>query len=350
MGASGNIGTALLDALAADEGVGRIRAVARRSPSRSWPKTSFLALDVAGDDLVPALEGADAVIHLAWLFQPTHRPATTWRVNVGGSRRVLDAAARCGVRTVVCASSVGAYSPGPGREVDESWPTDSLPTAGYGREKAYVERLLDALEARRPAMRIVRIRPGFVFQRTSGSQQRRLFAGPFVPRTLLRPGALPVVPFPLGLRFQTVHARDVAEAFRLALWDEDARGPYNVAADPIVDGPALARLLGARLLPVPPRLARAGLAAAWHTRLAPAEPALFDLAMALPTMRTDRVRRELGWAPATSAIDALGEALAGMAEGEGGDTAPLAPPPRHTGATAGPREARAGVPEGTGGG
>jgi UDP-glucose 4-epimerase len=329
IGASGNIGTALLEALAADPGVVRVRAVARRPPSRSWPKTSFLALDVASADLVAAVDGADAVIHLAWLFQPTHRPTVTWRTNVGGSERVLDAVARHGVRSLLCASSVGAYSPGHGREVDESWPTDSVPTAGYGREKAYVERLLDALEARHPEMRVVRIRPGFVFQRTSGSQQRRLFAGPFVPASLLRPGVLPVVPFPSGLRFQAVHARDVAEAFRLALHDGGARGAYNVAADPVVDGAAVARLLDARLVTVPPWLARAALAAAWHARLAPAEPALFDLAMALPTMRTDRARRELGWSPGTSATEALAEALAGMAQGSGADTAPLAPvPPR----------------------
>lgn len=325
VGATGNIGTAVLDTLTADPDVDRVRALARRPPGRSWPKTSFAAADVVADDLVPLLRGADAVVHLAWLFQPTHRPTLTWEVNVVGTGRVLDAAIRAGAHTVVCSSSVGAYSPGRGREVDESWPTDSIPTAAYGREKAYVERLLDAAEARHPEVRVVRLRPAFVFQRSSGTQQRRLFAGPFVPASLVRPGRLPVVPFPAGLRFQGVHASDVARAFVAAAKNESARGAYNVAADPVIDGEALAEVLGGRYVPVPPSLVRAALAAAWLAHLAPAEPALFDLALGLPTMRTDRARAELAWSPSMSATDALAEALTGMAEGSGGDTEPLAP-------------------------
>jgi nucleoside-diphosphate-sugar epimerase len=68
---------------------------------------------VAQDDLVPHLLDADALIHLAWLFQPTHDPVVTWRSNVEGSIRVFDAAVEAGVPTIVYASSVGAHSPGP---------------------------------------------------------------------------------------------------------------------------------------------------------------------------------------------------------------------------------------------
>lgn len=333
VGATGNIGTAVLEALSADDGVSRIRAVARRAPRRSWPKTTFVQADVVNDDLDPVMEGADALVHLAWIFQPTHQPEVTWRVNVGGSIRVFDAAVRHRVGVVVYSSSVGAYSPlpvplrgaGADEHVDESWPTDSLPTAGYGREKAYVERVLDSLEAKNPDVRVVRIRPGFVFQRSSGTQQRRLFAGPFVPASLLRSDALSVLPFPRGLRFQAVHASDLAQAFRLALQHPGARGAFNVAADPVIDSERLGEILGARPVLVSPKLVRAALAAAWHARLAPAEPALFDLAMGLPLMRTDRVRQELGWEPALRADVAVAEALAGMAEGAGAATAPLSP-------------------------
>jgi nucleoside-diphosphate-sugar epimerase len=49
------------------------------------------------------------------------------RVNVDGSARVFRAVADAGVRSLVYASSVGAYSRGPkDRLVDESWPTDVL--------------------------------------------------------------------------------------------------------------------------------------------------------------------------------------------------------------------------------
>ena len=38
-------------------------------------------LDVGRDDLRPHLRGVDAVVHLAWLFQPERRPDVTWQAN-----------------------------------------------------------------------------------------------------------------------------------------------------------------------------------------------------------------------------------------------------------------------------
>lgn len=323
VGATGNIGTAVVDALSADPAVASIRAVARRPPQRTWSKTSFFAADVATDDLGAVVAGADAVVHLAWIFQPVRKPTQTWKVNVGGSIRLFDAVTRQGVPVLVCSSSVGAYSPAPGREVDESWRTDGLPTAPYAREKAYVERVLDAVEASDSQRRVVRVRPGFVFQRAAGPEQLRLFGGPLAHRRLLRPKALPVLPFPSGLRFQAVHAADLAQVFRLAVTDPSARGAYNVAADPVIDADAVAAILQARAVPVPKAVVRGALALGWAARVAPVSPPMLDMAFGLPMMRTRRVRDELGWAPAHSATDALAEGLAGMAEGAEGGTAPL---------------------------
>jgi len=219
VGATGNVGTSLVQALGDDPQVSEVLGLARRRPAWSPPKTQWATVDVGGDDdLVSHFRSADAVVHLAWLFQPTHDPVTTWRNNVGGSIRVFDAVAEAGVPALVYASSVGAYSPGPkDRAVDESWPTDGWPTAGYTREKAYVERVLDIFERDNPSRRVVRLRPGFIFKRESASQQRRLFAGPFLPARLARPGLVPVVPDLPGLRFQVLHSLDAAEAYRLAL-------------------------------------------------------------------------------------------------------------------------------------
>src|SRR5690606_9993072 len=112
-----------------------------------------------------AFAGADAVVHLAWAFQPTHDPATTWRTNVLGSMRVFDAVAAAGVPALLHASSVGAYSPGPkDHAVDESWPTHGWPDAAYCREKAYLERALDTFERDHPAPRVVRMPPALLLQ------------------------------------------------------------------------------------------------------------------------------------------------------------------------------------------
>ncbi|MFO7280853.1 MAG: NAD-dependent epimerase/dehydratase family protein [Thermoanaerobacterales bacterium] len=323
VGATGNVGTSVVDELARRPEVTEVVAVARRAPAVDWPPSvRFVAADVATDDLEPVLAGADAVVHLAWLFQPSHDPLLTWRVNAVGSARVFEAAAAAGVGAVVYSSSVGAYSPAPDRTVDETWPTHSIPTAAYGREKAYVERVLDAFEARHPEIRVVRLRPAFIFKRTAGPEQRRLFAGPLLPRAVLRRG-VPVLPLPAGLRFQALHSTDAARAFAVAATG-DARGAFNIAAEPVIDAAALASVVGARPVEVPPRALRAALATAWHLRLVPTQPALYDLALGLPLLDTTRAATELGWRPTVSAVDALAEAVAGMAEGAGEDTPPLA--------------------------
>lgn len=325
VGATGNVGSALVKRLAADPGVEEIRALARRPPEWKYPKVRVATVDIADDNLAPHLEGVDVVVHLAWVFQPTHRPMETWRSNVVGSQRVFRAVAEGRVPALVYASSVGAYSPCRDDEpVDESWPTDGVPTAAYGREKAYVERVLDAFEARHPDIRVVRLRTGFVFQAAAATQQRRLFGGPLAPTPLLRLGLPPILPYPHGLRFQALHAVDAAFAYQLAAMRE-VRGAFNIAADPVLDGEVLAGFLGARQLPMPPRLVRSALGAAWRAHVVPAQPELFDLAMGLPIMSTERARHELRWAPAIPATDAVSEMLRGLAEGAGDRTAPLMP-------------------------
>ena len=136
-GATGNVGTSLIEALGPEAEVDAIVGLARRAPDWRPAKTTWVQVDVATDALEPHLEGADVVVHLAWIFQPTHDDLETWRTNVLGSIRVFDAVAATGVPALVYASSVGAYSPGPqDRGVDEAWPTHALPHAAYGREKS----------------------------------------------------------------------------------------------------------------------------------------------------------------------------------------------------------------------
>ena len=133
-----------------------------------------------------------------------------------------------------------------------------------------------------------------------------------------------MVPWPSGLRFQALHATDVAEAYRLAITG-GARGAFNVAAEPVIDASVIGELLGARTVPVPGKAARAGLSALWHLHTVPAEPALLDLVLGLPLLDTTRIRNELGWEPKVSSVEAMREVIAGMGDSAGGESPTLKP-------------------------
>jgi nucleoside-diphosphate-sugar epimerase len=331
-GATGNVGTSVLAALGGDPKVTEIVGLARRVPeSLSLPKVRWQQADVTATPLAPIFAGADAVVHLAWAIQPSHDEEAMEGINVLGSQRVFGAAAQAGVGALVYASSVGAYSPGPkDEEVDESWPVDGIPTSAYSRHKARVERLLDDLSAG-SRMRVVRLRPGLIFKAEAASEIRRFFLGPLLPNFLVRPRLIPFVPDVPGLRFQAVHADDVGEAYRSAVVG-DVDGAFNIAAAPTIGPPELASLFRARRLPVPAKVLRAAASATWRAHLQPADAGWIDLALGVPLMDTGRARRELGWEPRMTSLEALGELLVGLRRGAGGDTPPLDPkaggPPR----------------------
>jgi UDP-glucose 4-epimerase len=323
-GATGNVGTSLLAALARESAVERIVAIARRPAHLGDARVEMVVADVGNADLAPLFAEADAVVHLAWLIQPSRDERTLRAVNVEGTRNVLEAVARAGVRAVIYASSVGAYSPGPkDRLVDESWPTGGVDSLFYSRHKAETERMLDRFERDRPGTRVVRMRPGLIFKREAATGIRRLFAGPLLPSPLLRRELIPFVPDVPRLRFQAVHSLDVGEAYRLALVS-DAHGAFNVAADPVLDPAVLAEALRARPIHVRGGVLRAVAALSWKLRLQPSPPGWIDLALGVPLMDTSRAHRELGWQPRHSAVAALTELLDGLRDGADFPTPPLA--------------------------
>jgi UDP-glucose 4-epimerase len=321
VGATGNVGTSLLDALAKDADVASVLGLARRRPEIEFPKAEFAAADITRDDLVPHFRGAGAVIHLAWLIQPAHDLDYVRRVNVEGSTRVFAAVAEAGVPSLVYASSVGAYSPGPkDRTVDETWPTSGIRTSYYSRHKAETERLLDRFEREHPTTRVVRLRPALIFKRESAAEQRRLFIGPFFPSILAR--RIPFVPDIPRLRFQAVHSYDIGEAYRLAA-RSDVRGAFNIAADPILDPNELARIVRARKVPVPVGLARAAAQLTFRLHLQAADVGWVDMALQTPLLDSTRAREELGWVPRRSAEDAIRDLLAGLQDDAAFPTPPL---------------------------
>lgn len=337
VGASGNAGTALLRRLREDRHH-ELTGVVRRVPQTAgapYDGMRWHACDIgaygATDRLAAIFDGADAVVHLAWQIQPSHDQRRLHRTNVGGSRAVIDATVRAGVPALVVASSVGVYAPGPkDQRVTERWPSTGVPGSSYSMHKAAVEALLDRAEAEHPSLRVVRLRPGLIFQRDAGTEIGRYFLGPLAPTGLLRFGRIPLVPSDPALRVQAVHADDVADAYARAI-TADVRGAFNIAADPVLTPQVAAALFHGRAVGVPGGLLRVAAGVTWRLRLQPVDSGWVRLALNAPLMSTERATTELGWRPRTDAATALRELIDGMATHAHTDAPPLSGTPTMAG-------------------
>jgi nucleoside-diphosphate-sugar epimerase len=318
-GASGNIGTALLRRLGAEADQHQIVGVCRRPPSGGFPYdgVEWVSIDLADVDafgqLLPVLDGADAVVHLAWGFQPSRDVEYLRRLDVGGSAAVLEAARKAGVAHLVHMSSLGAYTPrADDAPVDESWPTEGITTLAYSEHKVAVERALDRHEAAHPdAPLVTRLRPGVVAQRDAGSALLRYALPDLLPAGVLK--YVPVLPVDRSLVFQCVHADDVADAVVRVLQRRPG-GAFNLVADPPITRDDIAEALGARPVHVDRRVLRAVVALGWRARVQSLDPGWIDLAFAVPLMDAGRAHRELEWHPRVDALAGMATAASAPSE------------------------------------
>jgi nucleoside-diphosphate-sugar epimerase len=330
-GASGNVGTALLRRLA-EAGVGEVRGLARRRPPETEPYDGarWYTADLGSADseavLAEFLDGADAVVHLAWALLPDRRPDVLHAVNIEGSRRVLTAAGAAGVPHVVHMSSIGTYAAGPQvHPVREDWPTTGVPSSQYSRQKSQVEQMVRDFDAAHPQTTVSVTRPTLVLQPDAASEIGRYFLGPFLfPAARMVPGKvarLLPLPLPGSLHLAFVHADDVADAIARIL-DRQAPGPFNLSAPPNFDADGLAGALGARRVPVPSSVLRTGMQAAFLARVLQIEPGWLDLGLGVPPLDTTRARTQLGWTARHHGGDVIREFVAALSTGAG-HTGPL---------------------------
>jgi UDP-glucose 4-epimerase len=319
LGATGNVGTALLRQLAeakpdAGEEI-EVVGVARRIPPQDPPydRASWESMDVAdpgaAQGLARVFHGADAVINLVWSFQPARNVERLEAVGVGGLKAVLAAAKTAALPHLVHMSSVGAYSGGSyGRPVSESYPTDGIPTSPYSRHKAVAERLLDEFRKDSPTTIVTAVRPGLVMQREAASSLLRYALPALLPARAV--GWLPVLPLDRRFLVPVIAADDVAAALEKIV-RQRAGGAFNLAADEPLDRALLAAALHAWPFSVPAKVLRGLLTVTWRLHLQRLDPSWLDLAFSVPLLSTDRAKQELGWKPEIRTADAIRDVIAG---------------------------------------
>ena len=166
-GPTGTFGLALMPVLQADPRIERVIGIARRPfdpAARGWTKMDYRRGDVRDvETLRTAFEGADVVVHLAFLIVGGARE-TTRAINVEGTLNAFRAAAGAGAERFVYASSIAAYGFHADNPVGitEDWATRPADRLFYAQEKAELEHLLEEQAASHPGTALYLLRPPVV--------------------------------------------------------------------------------------------------------------------------------------------------------------------------------------------
>lgn len=288
-GAAGDFGTAILPRLLAAERVTEVVGIDIAPLRIEHAKLRPVSCDVRAPELAEHLDGAEGVVHLAFVLVPGRDLDAAHEVNVAGSRNALEGAAAAGASRFVVASSISAHgAPEPGlAPVGEHDFPAGAPQRFYFRDKAQVEHLLDWWQAAHPesGLTITRLRPGFVFGRDFDNPALSLMGSP-----------LALLPSDGG-RSQLIHQDDLAAAFCEAAL-RDLPGAYLLVTEDSISQEDLARISGGRVIRVPVRAAELGLDVAFALRLAPvsSEWAVSGDRVGQPGRAADA----LAWRPAAS--------------------------------------------------
>ncbi|HEU5301414.1 MAG TPA: NAD-dependent epimerase/dehydratase family protein [Acidimicrobiia bacterium] len=312
-GASGLVGGALVAELADAPEVTRIVGIDVRVPQRQAPGLEFRLADVAHSELKPLLEGVDVLVHLASVVDPIPDEHLMARINVGGTRRALDAAAAVGVRKVVRVSSTAVYGAWANNAVPLDEDAALRPNAAFtpAVQGAEIERLLAEWREDHPGVVVTTLRSAPVLGPGAERLPSRLLLGR--PALRLR-NAAPLL--------QATHVDDLVAALALVVL-EDHPGTFNVAADGWLEPADLRALLPPSLVPaLPAGLVERLLARSWATGLGDIPPGVVPYLRHPWVVANDRLKA-IGWRPRHSNEEAVRDGLAAMG-----------PPPRR-GALAG---------------
>ena len=312
-GITGQFGKALARVLEGEPEVTEIIGVARRPfdpAAEGFTKLVYRPGDVRDPELRTAFDGADVVVHLAFVIGGTRADQAQRRdINVDGSRNVFAATAEAGARKLIYASSVAAYGAHPDNPdlITEEHPTRGTPGVSYSQEKAEVEGILDLFEKEHPHITVTRMRPCVVagpgledmlWEFMPEAARRLPIFTPWFPR---------LFPNPIQggrLLAQAVHEDDVAEAFRLAIVT-DAPGAFNLAGEDVLGARDIASIMRARAIPVPLLGTRRLVDMAHRLGISKVPGDWVDLMRFPILVDSTRARTVLGWRPQFTSEGAL---------------------------------------------
>lgn len=219
-GATGKVGSRLVPRLIAR---GYDVSILVRDAAKASGLTALGARPVSGDlfdasTLQAAVQGMDAIVHLAALFRTLDDNEGIIKTNREGTAALATAAINAGVKRFIFTSTSNVYGSGYGRPAREDETVNINDPRAYAASKIAAEQQLAAFH-REQGFDVRILRLGFVY----GDKDPHIAEIiPYIKRFGMHSGS----------RMHMVHHLDVAQAINLLLTTEGLNGEtFNIADD-----------------------------------------------------------------------------------------------------------------------
>ena len=243
-GASGYIGTRLLQRLEEDRSVGKLVAFDTKPLPFPIHNIAVYRRDVAQpiDDMLRRHQ-VDTLVHLACVNRNAANPRDRLQIpqlNEDALRGALRSGARAGVKHVIYVSShrvYGAFANNP-VPLTESAPAQCYPEAPFGYANLLSERALQEFAENYPAINVTILRASTVLGPSNNDER----PAPAFPNRLWGVGSNPP--------FQFLHEADLARIM-LDVIHRGTPGVFNVAGEGVVFFEEIAEITHRRLIHLP---------------------------------------------------------------------------------------------------
>ncbi|OGB28673.1 MAG: epimerase [Burkholderiales bacterium RIFCSPLOWO2_12_FULL_61_40] len=289
-GSSGYLGSQTVAALSKRPDL-LVVALDVREPSTRIPGVVYAVADIRAPevDAIVARNAPEVVVHLASIVTPgkNSNRAFEYDVDVNGTRNLLQACVKHGVKRIIVSSSGAAY----GYYADSpEWLVESDAIRGnkvfaYSCHKRLVEEMLLEYRHSHPQLEQIVFRIGTILGATVRNQITDLFEKP---KLIAIAGS--------DSPFVFIHDQDVIGAIVHGI-DSARTGIFNVAGDGKLTIFEIAQRLGKDCRVLPASVVQAGLWLLKKLHLTQYGPEQIDFLRYRPVLLNTRLKKEFGYVP-----------------------------------------------------